>query len=240
MTPGQTRTPQTSFARLTHLSLVDFSPERNECSWTSLLNPSTVPALLHLIIVTSDHGGGNSESFVEALGSIAPQLESFAFVDYVLMSPPILSTLWTKLFKLKHLYLSIWRDVFTDVLSDLETLVSPSLSSLAFGANDTDDSIVMIANSCQKLLQNSSTFLPAFETLSLFGWSINDFANDDDEEDEEAREQAHRNLQKLMESRGGTLLVEKNDALGMAPAWDGYECPWCASRFRRCLEPPTD
>lgn len=227
---------QGSFARLTHLSLVDFVPEGRESGWDSIFAPSVVTELRHLIYVAEHKDWLNNTSFVQALDSIAAQLESFAFVDYALARPPNLSTLWAKLVNIKHLYLSIWIDVYHEVMSQLDTLAAPALTSLVLGINESDNSLIEAANACKKLLQTSSTFLPALKTLSLLGWSIDDFATDL-AVDEMAADQAYRELQSIMESRGGTLLVDKRKELGMAPAWAGYECPWCASRFRRSHEP---
>lgn len=156
---------------LTHLTLVNptLDPSFGR-DWSPLFHPQVLSGLKHLSITADDIEMGEFSMFDQPVAWVAPQLESFVYVQGAYNNAPNLDEIWYRFSSLKRLHLHVTDWLEFDML---DTLPVKSLDWLSFGNNSVDN--MMMDAKCQyisELLDEVRVEPFDCKAIGLLGWSL--------------------------------------------------------------------
>lgn len=159
-----------------------------DTEWSTFLNPTTLPNLSNLAFIYDIYEWVDAHSFERALNLIAPQIETFVFVEGCMDTVPALDDCWMHFDRIKHLWLHVWDDNYFKFLDSLHRLPAPSLVTLEVVEPAPDDEHVgldVAIGWLRDTLDEAPPSLSSLKTVRFRGWSEENvnFTGDDDDED---------------------------------------------------------
>lgn len=162
-----------TFGHLTAFALVkpcfgDSFPK----DWTQFLNPFVFPSLSQLSITVNGASNiGEGSNFVEALISIAPQLETLSFSSGCCGAVPRLRSLWPHLHKISYLSLDMPIASSMHFYIMLATVPTSLRSLLLCRYRQDTSNLFWTAVTLQSMLSVHIERLSRLQLVRLAGWS---------------------------------------------------------------------
>lgn len=215
--------PAQPFEQLTHLALVDpFLSSSVAEQWTSWLCPTVLPSLNSLALINTGNKWfqdfGDPATVLEALGSLAPQLKSFAFGegdfrDFPNM--PDFEQLWNKLKQLRSLYLETSLLAWDQDDFCLDNLATSALQHLSFRTSYyRRNPPLEDLEAASTLLELAPQHLASLQTITCFNWPEEELSYHWSDEETTVRDE----LRQVLKARNTQLVFSKQSVDFLSPS----------------------